>query len=544
LGFCLYTWETQKNCTLDKEKLEILAKRCTKPVEPPLNRNLLWLLAHDIKNEKIKNEIKQIVTHGATLHTDRSRWNELSPYPAHHPHMHQKQNEIYKKLIKMAENGKIYCDDTFKAKTYIRLFIKDEPTKKDPNKTRLIFDYKYAPIGYSSVNDLIPDEHAQVDLSTLKELTKFIDNNGMTQYIGKNDGESFYQQIPLISDDWPITVILFGGHQWIPTVLLWGIRGATKTAHYLSTAIQYGIHKYVPLDLYPCYFPYIDDHLVRAVTWFICIILHTFYIWFCEKLCIKLKPSKTVLASNNMIALGFQFDLKKRSIEITTEKIEKYTFAITNYKNAITRTTQETQQLIGKLDYMSIVAWPLRAYTRPIRDAIKNYTKPNALVKINLPVINMCNNWLRGIKLIKGDTFINILNKPRLHPIELYTDGSDIGFGIYWEPYWTFAGYWKDEINPQNGHNIKERELYPIAIACSIFGHLFTNKTIHMWCDNKNAVQALINKDIRAHKAHELVILICELAIKYRFRFKIDYIVGNTNKLADHLSRLQIKKFK
>ena len=63
-------------------------------------------------------------------------------------------------------------------------------------------------------------------------------------------------------------------------------------------------------------------------------------------------------------------------------------------------------------------------------------------------------------------------------------------------------------------------------------------------CDNKNAVRALINRDIRDKRSHSLVVQICEMAMKYHFRYYIKHIKGTTNTLADALSRLKITKFK
>ena len=62
--------------------------------------------------------------------------------------------------------------------------------------------------------------------------------------------------------------------------------------------------------------------------------------------------------------------------------------------------------------------------------------------------------------------------------------------------------------------------------------------------DNKNAVTALINKDIRNKDAHALLVRICETIMKYRFEFFVDYIPSDENRYADLLSRLKIQQFK
>ena len=69
------------------------------------------------------------------------------------------------------------------------------------------------------------------------------------------------------------------------------------------------------------------------------------------------------------------------------------------------------------------------------------------------------------------------------------------------------------------------------------------HKNILLWSDNHNAVRALANKDIRNEESQNIVIYICELAMKYNFRFYIRHIKGKANEYADALSRLQIPFF-
>ena len=66
---------------------------------------------------------------------------------------------------------------------------------------------------------------------------------------------------------------------------------------------------------------------------------------------------------------------------------------------------------------------------------------------------------------------------------------------------------------------IVDRELYPIATLFNALGPHFEGQSIKIWIDNLAAVWALIKKDIRNEKCQDLVVIICEIAMKYAFRF-------------------------
>ena len=80
-------------------------------------------------------------------------------------------------------------------------FLKEE----GPDKTRFIPDYTWPKHGVS-VNSLVPDKEATVELLSKYNLIKFVYNEGQTKAFGKNDFKSWYRQIPMNSQDWTISV--------------------------------------------------------------------------------------------------------------------------------------------------------------------------------------------------------------------------------------------------------------------------------------------------------------------------------------------------
>lgn len=104
--------------------------------------------------------------------------------------------------------------------------------------------------------------------------------------------------------------------------------------------------------------------------------------------------------------------------------------------------------------------------------------------------------------------------------------------------HWAFEAFHEDEVDPNDTHNIREHELYPIAVALTVLAPTARDKNILIWSDNENAVHGLTKKDIRNQASPEIVIHICELAMEFGFRFYIEHIKGTANVYADALSRL------
>ena len=279
-----------------------------------------------------------------------------------------------------------------------------------------------------------------------------------------------------------------------------------------------------------------------------CLYVHIIYIRICKEAGIQLKHTKTVLVDKQIIGLGFFFDLNdnQRTVEVPDKKIKKY---IKSFKELIINNVAKAklaQSVVGKMEHVQIILWPLRCYCRSIYNQIpiydKNNKNQNILITDNIK--HSINTWIDLMPLIKGIKIDTILNTPKIFDHEVITDGSDVGYGGTVGKLWFYGKYEKCQVNPNNNKNIRDRELYPIAIILNSLGPIFTQKIIKIKCDNKNVVRALINKDIRNEKSQDLVIQICEIAMKYKFRFYVYYIKGEKNVYADALSRLQINKFK
>ena len=516
-----------------------LSKKVTKPTKPQLNLQAIYEGIQDLPAVHIRKEVQEVCQRGFSFRTDRSQWYSFRKNKRITQSAQQQPQKIHKHFIKELKQGRIYCDNNFDAKVYIPLFVKPER-----DKDRIINDFSEQYNGIS-VNLITPKHVATVELPTITDLVNFLDNDGHNHWAGKNDGESFFRQIPLAQDEWCLAVYWWCGNQYIDTRMPWGARRSARVAHYFSLAITHICNKYIPRSLHPYVLNYVDDHIFRGQTQLECLYVHVTYIAVCEYLSVKLKQQKTKLAQQQIVALGIEFDLtpNKRTADVEQYKQAKYETNIQKFLDSDHHTTQQGQNLAGQLEYIAPLKWPLKCYIRALHNAIPHTTDPNTPLQMTPALKQSLQAWQTAISLLSPTPLAQITNPPKTFDMEIVTDSSDVGYGWVQGTHWAFGAFHKDEVDPNDTHNIRERELYPIAVALTVVAPTARDKHILIWSDNDNAVRALTKKDIRNQDSQEIVIKICELAMQFGFRFYIEHIKGDANIYADALSRLRIPLF-
>ena len=86
--------------------------------------------------------------------------------------------------------------------------------------------------------------------------------------------------------------------------------------------------------------------------------------------------------------------------------------------------------------------------------------------------------WQKAIRLLNPTTLAQITNPPTTFDIEIITDSSNEGYGWVEGTHWVFGAFHKDEVDPNDTHNIRERELYPIAVALTVLAPTARDKNI------------------------------------------------------------------
>ena len=125
--------------------------------------------------------------------------------------------------------------------------------------------------------------------------------------------------------------------------------------------------------------------------------------------------------------------------------------------------------------------------------------------------------------------------------LALFTDVSGtLGYGAY------YSGHWIAEPWPAILHDrsIQWKELYPIALACLLWGHLWSGKKILFHCDNQPVVDIWASGTSRYPNIMHLVRSIFFCGATHNFTVLVSHIVGTNNSIADSLSHLQMEHFR
>ena len=157
--------------------------------------------------------------------------------------------------------------------------------------------------------------------------------------------------------------------------------------------------------------------------------------------------------------------------------------------------------------------------------------------------------WLEFLPKWNGRSFILQREWTLANDLNLFTDASGtIGFGIHYQgdncrALQSLAEPWPDHII-QSIYSIQWKELFPIFVAATIWGHQWSTKKILFHSDNQTVVDILQNGSVKCPYLAHLLHQIFFLCAKYFFSINIVHIPGKYNILSDLLSCLQIAKFK
>ena len=125
--------------------------------------------------------------------------------------------------------------------------------------------------------------------------------------------------------------------------------------------------------------------------------------------------------------------------------------------------------------------------------------------------------------------------------MHLYTDATDRAFGGIFANKW-FQGVFPDDIISQDNNDATSMallELYPIGVACFLWGCQWQKKRILFHCDNMATVQKINKGRSKVKIINKLMRKLTWLAAQYSFTDHAEHVNGKLNNIADAISRFQ-----
>ena len=431
------------------------------------------------------------------------------------------------------EAGRIFCFDTFPVNNQIKIGV----VPKSNNRFRLIRHGTYPRDGVS-VNSLIPKYCASVKLPGFKFVCKLAQKIGKNGWMGKDDLTGAYRQFPTNPSEWPYHTYKHRGRTLIDTRTADGIRSSGSPCQHFGEAIIYIVNKRLPEELRGYIFNYIDDFVYGHQDYEKCILIRDTLRSVFKEARIDFSLEKEVIPAQKVVVIGYSVNFIEYVLQLSEKRKEKWLKLLINTINSKHKTYNELESLIGKLEFGSPVAWPLRAFISNIREALPKHRDKNALIPITNSIKSDLYIWIQFLNVMNGVNIDDLINEPK-NTANFTADASDIGFGAFYPPHW-IHGEWDWY---ESDKYIAWREMYIILASFVAFGPLWINKRVVIITDN-DTVYRIIKK--RYSPRSELMFFVKEIALFCMLnncKYWVSKISSKNNIFSDALSRNQFDKF-
>ena len=511
--------------------------------------------------KKSRPDLYRIVISIASEGADIHRSTELPPRSQGNPILDKDIiDHVTEKLIEHIKQGHIegpFTEKELPFKVFVSPIYGD---RKPSGKIRLIINLS-APLG-NSVNSAISDENSTVRYPSFRDLCQLVRNVGVNGYLWSIDAKDAYYSVPIHRKFYPLFAVKWLNKYLIFKCLTFGLRSAPKiysafadaimlTAIFLSKSLF--VIAGIILILH-----YLDDYfggakmLKTAEGQFDCL----FNLF--AKLGIPTSLDKCVRPCRDIVLLGWRFcTLNKLTVSLTEKKIDKIISLILSIKTQKTLSLKSLEKLIGNIRYAAQITHCGTIFCRELERVFHmrfhiQKRRYNFSVRLTKEMRCDLNVWIKLLDTLKGHPMDidYILNPPELCQIMVATDAAtSIGLGGFDTLGNWFQHRWSDVSLKLPAKAINFQELLAMVVMAATCGKMWAGKQVTFLCDNQTAVTCLAKGKITFeakyyHAMANLMRLFAHYALKFRFCYKVIYLEGEKNKIADALSRFLTEPLK
>ena len=416
--------------------------------------------------------------------------------------------------------------------------------KKNSSKWRTIFHLSYPKTSDTGINANISSEDYSLQYVRIDDAIRILLKLGPNCFMAKTDVQSAFRNIPVHPDDWELLGMKWRGLYFFDRVLPFGLRSAPYIFNMLSDALEWilinklGVSNVLHiLDDF-----FIADGVPRsACLTSLCKLLCLF-----TELNVPIAPGKTYAPTQTLEFLGITLDSIRMLALLPDDKLNQARILLKNWRKRSSCQLRELQSLIGVLQFACRVIAPGRTFLRRMIALTCGVKQPYHFVRLTSGFHKDLAIWEVFLKHWNGISLFLESEQLPSPSLQLYTDAAgSIGFGGYLAGQW-FQGRWlpKQNINKKSGISIVWQELYPIYLACRLWGAQWTTKRIVFFCDNESVVHILNQKTSKSQKIMDLLRPIVLCTLENNFTFTAKHVRGLDNSIADSLSRFQMGRFK
>ena len=413
--------------------------------------------------------------------------------------------------------------------------------KKNSEKLRVVHNLSH-PFHGDSVNASV--WHEYMPISSFGHAARAVVQLGLGCWLVKLDVEAAYKQVPVRPEDWCLLGFQWESKWYYERVLPFGLRSSCRLWEIYAAALHHFLAKSLSLPFDRIVIHYVDDFLFVVKVKHHAEEFRDAALRLCSMLGIPMAAGKTEGPVNSLTFLGIELDTVKMEARLPVQRKLDLERLCRDWAERPTASVKELQSLVGTLQFACAVVRPGRFYLRRI---IAHMTHVKAIAprrSVQHPLTRAVRAdiqwWLDFLPTWNGHSLLYELDWSRADRIELFTDACNTGYGGYYKGSW-FAGQWSP--SQLAGAHRKQRismpflEMHALTYAAVTFGHLWSTKKIIFRCDCMPVVQAITKCSSRRPEIMHLLRLLSATACRYAFDFRCEHIVGETNVIADILSR-------
>ena len=255
----------------------------------------------------------------------------------------------------------------------------------------------------------------------------------------------------------------------------------------------------------------------------------------------NLGPNKLEGPTTRLTFLGILIDSSSMETSLPDDKLQELLTELQSWSSRKKCLKRELLSLIGKLNFACRIIPAGHIFLRRLIDLSTSARLPHRHVTMNREARRNITWWLQFLPTWNGRAIIPDPLWIKSPDLELFTDASEsLGYGIFYMGHW-ISEPWPPQLQDRS---IQWKELYPIAIACLLWGQQWSGKKLLFHCDNQAVVDIWASGSSRDPLIMHLVRSIFFSAATHHYTVLVTHIAGTNNSIADSLSRLQITLFR
>ena len=410
------------------------------------------------------------------------------------------------------------------------------PKGHNTGKWRVITDLSFPP-GHS-VNEGIDPDLCSLTYTSVDEVAAVAARYPPGALLAKIDIESAYRLVPVHPADRRLLAVEWQGAVYVDPMLPFGLRSAPKIFNAIADALEWCLRQQGIRDI----FHYLDDFIIVAPPRSPeCSLALKTLDRVCATLGVPIAEHKRDGPTTCITFLGIEIDTVAAQLRLPVPKLERLRALLQSWGDRKACERRELESLVGLLNHACRVVRSGRSFLRRMLDLLHGVPmhplKPHP-IRLSREFRSDLAWWRMFVAEWNGVSF---LPPPKHLPtIEMASDASGSwGCGAWHGDHW-FQFRW----DRRSAHlSIMIKELFPIIVACAVWGSAWRGRRVICHCDNQSVVACLRSRTSRDKYCMHMLRVLAFVEAHLSFSLSPQYINTRANSLADSLSRNNLSDF-